>query len=277
MNARFPRPPSLARVAALACVASSLACGKGGGGGTGKHEGTPLRVAAAADLALAFGDLGKEFERSTGRRVDFTFGSTGLLARQIEEGAPFDVFAAANVSFAEDAVRAGACDGASKQVYAQGRIVLWAKDRASLPATLEGLEDRRFAKVALANPEHAPYGRAGKEALEKAGLWPAMSRRAVFGDNVQQTLMFAQTGNVDVAIVALSLAVGAGGAYVPIDPALHGPLDQAMVICGQQRPGAKTREARAFVEFVSSPQGRATMRRFGFLLPGETLGALPPG
>jgi molybdate transport system substrate-binding protein len=280
VNAVLARPPVLrSRSTATRCAALALAaaaCGRGGGAGSGTHDGAPLRVAAAADLAVAFEELGKEFERTTGKPVVFTFGSTGLLARQIEEGAPFDVFAAANVSFADEAVASGACDGASKRLYAQGRLVLWAKQKGTLPARLDGLRDARFAKIALANPEHAPYGKAAREALERAGVWDAVHARAVYGDNVQQALMFAQTGNVDVAIVALSLAIAAGGDVLPIDGALHAPLEQALVVCAGKRPAAKTREARSFVAFVSSPAARATMRRYGFLLPGETALASPP-
>ncbi len=262
---------STATLATLALAASAGVAACGRGGGKGDHSGQPLRVAAAADLALAFEELGKQFERETGRRVDFTFGSTGLLERQIEEGAPFDVFAAANVSFADDAVRAGVCDGETKRIYGEGRIVVWARDAASLPRGVDALASSRFQKVAIANPEHAPYGKAAEQALANAGVWSTVKPRTVFGDNVQQTLVFAQTGNVDVAIVALSLAVKAGGAYVPIDPSLHAPIEQAMVVCGKGRAGAKAREGRAFVDFVSSPTGRDTMRRYGFLLPGESL------
>jgi molybdate transport system substrate-binding protein len=252
---------------ALVACATLVACSRRD---AASSRGRALRVAAAADLALAFEEIGRDFEKATGQRADFTFGSTGLLARQVEAGAPFDVFAAANVANVDDVVRAGACDGATKQLYAEGRIVLWSKEKGTLPGGLEGLAEARFRKIALANPEHAPYGRAAQEALEKAGVWGKVSSRAVYGDNVQQTMMFAQTGNVDVAIVALSLATRAGGEMLAIDPALHAPLHQAMVTCG--RAGRTRRdEARAFVEYVSSPPGRATMRRFGFLLPGEPL------
>jgi len=230
------------------------------------RKGEPLRVAAAADLALAFKEVGTSFEQQSGKRVEFSFGSTGLLAKQIEQGAPFDAFAAANISFVDDVVNAGACDGATKQLYARGRIVVWAKDKSLLPAKVEDLADARYAKIAIANPEHAPYGRAAQQALTKAGVWATVQPRMVHGENVQQTLVYARTGNADVSIVALSLAVTSDGAYLPIDPSLHEPLDQAMVVCK-----GKTNEAKAFLEYVSSPAGRAIMKRYGFLLPGESL------
>lgn len=244
--------------------------GPGTGAGTGR-KGEPLRVAAAADLAVAFGEVGAEFEKSSGKKVEFSFGSTGLLAKQIAEGAPYDVLAAANMSYVDDVVRASACDGSTKRLYARGRIVLWASDRATLPATLEGLRDPKYTKIALANPEHAPYGLAAQQAMAKSGIWADLRPRAVYGENVQATMMFAQSGNAEIAIVALSLAVNAGGGYLPIDAELHAPLDQAMVVCKGGAGGGKPNEARAFIEFVTSEPGHAIMRKYGFLLPGEAV------
>ncbi|MEO6419474.1 MAG: molybdate ABC transporter substrate-binding protein [Polyangiaceae bacterium] len=232
-----------------------------------------LKVAAAADLAFAFKDLGDAFEKKTGQKVTFSFGSTGLLAKQIKEGAPFDVFAAANVSFADEVVASGACLQGSSELYARGRIVLWARDNTNAPMSLADLKDPRFAKIAIANPGHAPYGRAAKEALTKAGVWDSVAPRLVFGENVQQTLQFAQSGNAEVAIVALSLALVSGGKYTTIDPDNHQPLDQALVICrgSPESKGALQPVARTFTAFVNSEDGRSIMKRYGFLLPGETL------
>lgn len=266
------RARSFVVLALAALLGCSKSAGSGGGdaSGEGARKGEPLRVAAAADLALAFKEVGAAFEKQSGKRVDFSFGSTGLLAKQLAEGAPFDVFAAANVSFVDDVVREGACLGETKALYAKGRIVMWSKDPWALPKDIKDLEDPKYAKVAIANPEHAPYGRAAREALTKAGSWAAVEPRAVYGENVQQTLMFARSGNADVAIVALSLAVTSPGNYTPIDTSLHEPLDQALVVCKGGSKGAKTNEARAFVDYVGSDAGRAIMKRFGFLLPGET-------
>jgi molybdate transport system substrate-binding protein len=232
------------------------------------------KIAAAADLAFAFEEVGAAYAKATGIKPVFTFGSTGLLAKQIQEGAPFDGFAAANVSFVDRVVASEACDGTTKRLYARGRIVLWAKRGVSLPASVEGLSDARFVKIAIANPEHAPYGKAAREALEHAGVWTAVQPRIVYGENVQQTLEFARTGNADVAIVALSLAVVAkDGSYLVVDTAFHGPLDQALVACNHgQAPDAGKR----FGEFVASPEGRTIMKRYGFLLPGEALARTDP-
>ncbi len=275
MSGPSSRASDRARAFVVLALAALLGCsksaGSGGGdaSGDGARKGEPLRGAAASDLALAFKEVGAAFEKQSGKRVDFSFGSTGLLAKQIAEGAPFDVFAAANVSFVDDVVREGACLGETKALYARGRIVMWSKDPWALPKDIKDLEDPKYAKVAIANPEHAPYGRAAREALTKAGSWAAVEPRAVYGENVQQTLMFARSGNAEVAIVALSLAVTSPGNYTPIDPSLHAPLDQALVVCKGGSKGAKTNEARAFVDYVGSDAGRAIMRRFGFLLPGE--------
>lgn len=235
------------------------------------HAGAePLKVAAAADLAQAFKELGAAWEKKSGDKVVFSFGSTGLLEKQLVEGAPFDLFAAANVSYADDAIKAGVCAADSKALYARGRIVIWwRKDsKVAPPRTLAELGDGRFVKVAIANPAHAPYGRAAKEALTRAGAWTAVQPKLVYGENVQQTLQFAQSGNAEAAIVALSLAMAApDGAYVTVDDKLHGAIDQALVTCGHDP--ARTSRARSFAAFMGSAEGRNIMRRYGFLLPGE--------
>jgi molybdate transport system substrate-binding protein len=232
------------------------------------HE--ALKVGAAADLAFAFKDVGAAYTKKTGQEVTFSFGSTGLIAKQIAEGAPFDLFAAANVSFADDVVKAGACAADTKALYAIGRIVLWTKKGTAPPKTVADLADPKWAKIAIANPEHAPYGRAAKDAMTKAGVWDKVQPRIVYGENVQQTLQFAQTGNADVAIVALSLAtVTEGGDYSSIDPASHDRIEQALVAC-KGKNLAPTEDAKRFAAFVNGDEGRAIMKRYGFLLPGES-------
>jgi len=230
----------------------------------------PLMVAAASDLSFAFKDVGAAYEKKTGEKVIFSFGATGLLEKQLAEGAPFDVFAAANVSYAEDAVKAGACQGDSKATYATGHLVLYStKDAAFHPRTMADLADARVAKIAIANPEHAPYGKAAKQAMERAGVWAAVQPKVVYGENVQQTLQFAQSGNADVAVVALSLATVTPGEAAPVPTDLHDPIDQALVACKNGKAGAA--EGRKFIAFVQSTEGHAVMRRYGFLLPGESM------
>jgi molybdate transport system substrate-binding protein len=239
--------------------------------GCGKQESASsksIKVAAAADLAFAFKEVGAAFEKKTGNKVTFTFGSTGQLAKQISEGAPYDVFAAANVSFVDEVVKADACDGATKAMYARGRIVVWTKKGSAPLTALTDLTDGRFVKIAIANPEHAPYGRAAQQAMQTAGIWDTVKPKLVYGENIQQTLQFAQTGNVEAAIAALSLAKVSDGEYLVIDDKLHKPIDQALVVC---KRGSNAAIAKDFAAFVNSDEGRAIMKKFGFLLPGESV------
>jgi molybdate transport system substrate-binding protein len=235
----------------------------------------PLHVAAAADLSEAFPEVGKAFEKETGRKVTFSFGATGLLAKQIEQGAPFDVFAAANVSFVDDAIKAGACEADTKALYAQGRIAMWTKDGAPLqPKSLADLERPEIVHLAIANPDHAPYGMAAKQALQKSGEWDKIASKVVYGENVQQTLQFAQSGNADVAIVALSLATVSGGKATLIDASLHAPIDQAIVVCkgAPEAAGKLEPDARKFAALVASDEGRTIMKKFGFVGAREAAG-----
>lgn len=249
----------LARTTALLGLLVVASCGKK----TASQEPT-FQVAAAADLALAFGELGKTFEAQHHVKPVFTFGSTGLLAKQIGEGAPFSMFAAANESFVDEVVGKGKCDEATARRYARGRIVVWTKSGVELPKTLAELADPRFKRIAIANPEHAPYGKAAQQALIAVGLWEQLQPRLILGDNVRATLQFAQTGNVDAAIVALSLSVATdGGNALLIDAALHKPLDQALVVCSGG-DAKQTERARQFAEYVTSKEGQEVLVRYGF-------------
>jgi molybdate transport system substrate-binding protein len=238
----------------------------------------PLRVAAASDLSEAFPEIGKAYEAKTGQKVSFTFGATGMLAKQIAEGAPYDLFAAANLSFVDDAIKAGACDGATKTVYAEGRIVLWSKADAGVTlASIADLAKPEVVHVAIANPEHAPYGKAAKQALERSGVWASIEKKVVFGENVQQTFQFAQSGNAEVAIIALSLATVSGGRMVPIDPALHDPLLQGMVACHGAAGSSREEDAKKLEAFVESDDGRAIMKKYGFSRSAEAAAAAARG
>jgi molybdate transport system substrate-binding protein len=243
------------------CALLVAACG---GRNASKSQ---IHVAAAADLSRAFGELGAAFQKQTGIEPVFTFGSTGLLTKQIEQGAPFDLLAAANVDYADQVAKAGECDAATKTMYARGRLVVWTPASVAPPLKLEDLADPRFARIAIANPEHAPYGVAARAAMQKAGIWTAVEPRMVYGENVQQTLQFAQSGNADAAVIALSLStVTDGGKALPVDPSLHEPIDQAMIVC---KNGGNPDGAKQFEAFVSSPGGREIMTRYGFRLPSE--------
>ncbi len=226
-----------------------------------------VHVAAAADLARAFPEMAEAFTRETGSAVAFTFGSSGLLARQLAEGGPWDAFASADEGFADQAVARGACDASSRARYARGRLVLWW--RAGLPAppaSLADLTGPAYARIARAQPEHAPDGRAALEALRTAGVWEAIAPRVVYAENVRQALQFAESGNVDVALVARSLVEASGGRWLDVPAAMHAPLDQVIVAC--QR-GPNPEGGAAWVRFVTSPAGRAILRRHGFDPPTD--------
>lgn len=234
-----------------------------------RAEDVELTVSAAADLTPAFQELGGLFTEQTGIRVAFNFGSTGQLAQQIEQGAVVDVFAAANQSYIADLDAAGLVVSDTIALYAQGRITIWT--RADNPHTFNQLEDLMadtVERIAIANPEHAPYGVAAREALQSVGLWESLEPKLIFGENVAQTLQYAETGNVDVAIVALSLSIAAGdaGRWVLIPGELHNPLNQALAVASSSSHRA---EARQFAAFVNSEAGRKVMRHYGFILPGE--------
>lgn len=190
-----------------------------------------LTVSAAADLVSAFQELGTLFEQETGTKVVFNFGSSGQLAQQIAHGAPVDLFAAANIAFVDELEQQGLILLATKALYARGRITLWT--RTDSPLHFERLEDvarPEVKRVAIANPQYAPYGIAAREALQAVGIWETVQPKLVLGENVRQTLMYAETGNVDVAIVALSLSVQIEGQWVLIPETLHQPIDQVLAV-----------------------------------------------
>jgi molybdate transport system substrate-binding protein len=233
----------------------------------------PLRVAAAADLAHAFDEIGPAFAAQTPSNVTVTIGASGLLAKQIMQGAPFDLFLAANTGYVEQAVKAGACDGSTEHVYARGRLVIWVKGADGATVSLGSLSGERFKHIAIANPEHAPYGAAARDALTRAGVWSKISDRVVYGENVQQALQLAQTGNADVAIVGLSLALAQkNGSWSLVDEAGYAAIDQALVVCNR---GANAAQARKLADFLSGSEGRVILRKYGFLLPGEALAKAP--
>jgi molybdate transport system substrate-binding protein len=226
-----------------------------------------LTVSAASSLTAAFTEIGKLFEAQTGDTVLFNFGASGSLAQQIEQGAPVDLFASANVGFVDELQKKGLVLPDTMQNYARGQIVLWT--RSDSPVKLERIADLaqpEIGKVAIANPDRAPYGLAAQEALKAAGVWEAVQPKLVIAETIQQTHQYAETGNVDAAIGALSLSVpaatgGKPGRYVVVPQELYTPLDQALaVIKGTKNEAA----ARAFAAFITGPQGREVLQKYGF-------------
>jgi molybdate transport system substrate-binding protein len=230
-------------------------------------------VAAASDLTGALPVIAERFRRAGGATVRLTFGSSGALTRQIEAGAPFEVFLSAEASLARRLAAAGRTQGPGR-VYGQGRLVIFARTGSRVrPAggtaeLIRALRDGRIRRLAIANPEHAPYGRAAREALTALGVWRLAEPRLVLGDSAAQAARFAMTGGADAGLLPLSLALGPelarAGAHARIDPALHAPLVQTVVLLR----GAG-REARAFFDFLATPPARAVLRDFGLAPDGD--------
>lgn len=228
-------------------------------------ESDELVVAAASNLTDAFGELGKRFEARAGVRVTFSFGSSADLARQIEQGAPFDVFASADTERVEAlSVRGLLTDGTSA-VYARGRLVLWLPPggRARV-VRLEDLAGPGVSKVAVARPEAAPYGRAAVEALSALDFWERVEPKVVYGQSVAQAKQFAATGNTDAAFLPRSLLRRGEGTFIEVDAGLHRPLRQAAAVV---RASRKQDVARKFLEFVLSAEGQALLRDYGYESP----------
>jgi molybdate transport system substrate-binding protein len=221
-------------------------------------------VAAAADLAAAMPALAAAFEAETGTRVVATLGSSGQLAQQIAHGAPVDVFASADAGWVDFLDAAGRTVTDTRALYARGRLVLRAGRGRPDVARIEDLAHESIRRIAIANPEHAPYGRAAREALQRAGIASAVEPKLVIAENVRIASQYAQTGNVDVAITALSLVGEHDAGWSLVPAALHSPLDQVIVaVAGRPREA----EARAFVRFVLGPRGREILARWRFELP----------
>ena len=224
-----------------------------------------LTVAAASDLTQAFEELGREFQASNKTKVVFVFGSTGLLTRQIENGAPMDLFAAANVDYINELEQKGLIVPGTKAIYARGRITLWTTADSPLKiSTISDLKQPQVKRIAIANPDHAPYGLAAQQAFQSAGLWEELKPKLVYGDNIRQTLQYAETGNVDVSIVALSLSQQSKGRWVLIPEELHEPIDQGLAVIKTTR---NETAARAFAAFITGPRGREILAKYGFAFP----------
>ena len=232
-------------------------------GGTGRQEG--LVVFAAADLQPAFSELGVLYEQVTGEPVVFSYGASGSLAEQIEHGAPADLFCSADESYVRALAGRGILDRATVRVYAEGRLMLAALRSSGIPLdSLGDLLRPEVRRVAMANPEHAPYGRAARQALVSAGLWEAVAPRIVLGENVRQAAQYLLTGAVEAALISRSLTLDTALMAVPVDPALHRPILQAAAVV---RTSTRASSARRFLDFVTGDIGWPVMARHGFVLP----------
>lgn len=221
-----------------------------------------LVVGAAADLADVFAKLAAPFEQRRGVKVQATFGASKLLARQLREGAPFDVLALADVRIVDGLVKANLVVGETVAVFARGALVVVTADGTPPPAKLEDLANPLFSRIAIANPELAPYGRAAKQALEKANLWGTLEPRIVRGENVQQALAYVTSGNATAALVPRGLALSRPS--LPVDPALHDPIRQG---AGATATSKQPELAGAFVDHLIRAPARDELVKAGFLAP----------
>jgi len=214
-------------------------------------------IGAAADLAPAEASLTHAFRKISGASAVFASGSSGNLARQIQNGAPYDVFLSANDSFVDELVKSGYLVADSVRVYAYGRVALWS--RGGKVRSLQDLLAPGVLHVAIANPLHAPYGVAAQQILKNQGLWDRLAAKIVYGENVQQALQFAESGNADAAITAWSLVFDHGGILLPAK--WHAPVRQAGAVVKSSRQRAL---AGRFLEFLTGAEGKALLRKYGF-------------
>jgi molybdate transport system substrate-binding protein len=264
ISSRAAKQLCCALLLALLLISGLSACRRDGS----TPPGEPLIVSAASDLQPVFEELGRRFEAERGRRVIFNFGSTGQLAHQIAAGAGVDLFAAADSSAVEMLRQEDLLLPESIAVYGIGRLTLWRRPDSTLHLTrLEDLTAPAVLRVVIANPSHAPYGRAAREALISSGLHAAVEPKLVFADNVRQALQLAESGNVDAAIVALSLSIPSTGVWTLVPAELHRPLDQTLAVVRASRNQA---DAQAFADLVSSEEGQSYLARYGFEPPPAT-------
>jgi molybdate transport system substrate-binding protein len=226
-----------------------------------------LTIAAASDLQAALPDLVRRFEREARATVTVSFGSSGNFFAQIQNGAPFDVYFSADIDYPRQLVASGHADGPSLYQYAMGRLVLWTRKNSGIDVTqgLQGLTSARVKRVAIANPKFAPYGRAAEAALRHDQVYDAVRGKLVLGANVSQAAQLVDSGNADVGILALSLALGpalrASGTYAEIPASAHPPIEQALVVISASKNKTLAGE---FIAFVRRPEIAETLHRFGF-------------
>ncbi len=244
-------------VVSLSCLAPSLAMA--------------TTLAAASDLKFAMDELIQQYQAQTGRKVQAVYGSSGQFFMQIAQGAPFDIFLSADESLVAQLVDKGLTQGPGV-LYGVGRLVLFAPKGSPLKPTVDDLQlalrDGRLRRLAIANPAHAPYGRAAQQCLQKLGLWGAIEPRLVLGENVSQAAQFAASGAAEGGIFALSLVLSPtlrqAGSYTELPAELHAPLRQRMALLRRAGP-----DAQAFYAWLQEPAARAVLQRYGFSMPAR--------
>jgi len=254
----------------LASIFAVLACTAGALLSPAVQASGSITIAAAADLKFAMDEIVGAFRKhKPADKIEVIYGSSGKFHTQIQQGAPFDLYFSADIGFARSLESAGFAAMPTRP-YAVGRIVLWSSSRDASNMKLEDLLDPAIVKIAIANPKHAPYGKRAEETLRSVGLWDKLKDKLVLGENIAQTAQFVQTGNAQVGIIALALALNPtlakAGAYTLIDDTLHEPLEQGFIIT--KRAEGNTLAAE-FADYMAGKDARAIMVRYGFVLPGE--------
>ncbi len=232
-----------------------------------------VQVAAAADLNYAMKDLAARFEQKTGNKVDLSFGASGNFYSQIQNGAPFDLFFSADLDYARKLAEAGKIESASVRTYAIGHLVLWVPNSSKLD--LEKLKmnlllDPSVQRIAIANPQHAPYGRAAMAALEHFGMKDKVASKLVLGENISQAAQFVQSGNTQAGLIALSLAMSpamkSAGKYWEVPQDAYPEIQQGVGILSSSK---RKQAAQAFIDYISSPEGTAVLEQYGFRVPSR--------
>ena len=229
-----------------------------------------VRVAAAADLKFAMEELARDFEGKTGTKVEVSYGSSGNFFSQLQNGAPFDLFFSADVVYPRKLEAQGFVEPGTLRDYALGRIVIWMSNDSSVDLAKEGwnaLLDPRIRKIAIANPELAPYGRAAASALKKAGIYKQVEAKLVYGENISQAAQFVQSGNAQAGIIARSLVFSPGmkdGKVWEIPAEMHPRIEQAAALLKNARNRSA---ALAFLNLVTSVSGIKILEQHGFSAP----------
>jgi len=231
-----------------------------------------ILVAAASDLQFALPELAQKFEQQTGVKVSLTFGSSGNFTNQIRNGAPFDLFFSADLNYPRQLAEDGFADPGTLYHYADGKIVLWTPiaSKLDLQQGLKILLQPDVHKISIANPSHAPYGRAAVAALKHENLHEQVETKLVLGENISQAAQFVQSGNADVGIIALSLALAPSaqgkGKYFEVPAADYRAIQQGAVLL---KNSSRKPLALKFLEFLKTPESRSTLARFGFSFPQQ--------
>ena len=232
---------------------------------TAPHE---IIVAAAANLSDSFPELTQEFTKQTGIKVILSFGATADLAKQIENGAPFDVFAAADVVHVSALEQEGLITRGTARSYARGTLVIWLAEASQIElGRIEDLSAKQIERVAIAKPDVAPYGAAAVEALRALNLWQAIEPKVVYGMNVSQVRQFVSSGNAEVGFLPRSLVQDARGKYLEVDEKLHRPIDQAL---GVVHASPRKEPALRFTQFVLGTEGQRILQKHGYKTPATT-------